>query len=135
VWDTAGRERLYARQLRLTVAALRDAGKNVILVYPVPETGYAIPVKLSLLQKAGSRPEDFTRPAAFYRQRNQWIIGVLDSLEVAARVYPDRRLCDRVRCIVYANGAPLYFDDDHLSLAGAAYIAPLFEGAFEGAYH
>lgn len=34
------------------------------------------------------------------------------------------------RCIVYADGAPLYFDTQHLTINGAAYLMPLFEGLF-----
>jgi hypothetical protein len=112
------------------------AGKHVVLVYPVPEAGHYVPQHLERILKAGGMPEDFTLSAGVYARRQQFTFAMLDRLAYKAplgRIYPHQRLCDAERCKVYADDRPLYFDDDHLSLAGADYIAPLFEPLFSGA--
>ena len=38
--DLRARKKLFAKQMRMTVKRLTDAGKTVALVYPIPETGY-----------------------------------------------------------------------------------------------
>lgn len=132
VIDFAAAERLAERAVRQTVETLRQMGKTVVLVYPVPEVGYDVPSTLARLALFGEAPGSFTRPAELYRARSRFIAGVLDGLgeDRIIRVHPEARLCDARRCLVYADGQPLYHDDDHLSLAGAAWLAPLFDPVF-----
>ena len=47
------------------------------------------------------------------------------------RVYPHKRLCDFVQCLIYADGRALYKDGDHLSGAGVNLVLPEFEQVFE----
>jgi hypothetical protein len=49
------------------------------------------------------------------------------------RVYPHERLCPGDVCVVQAGGTPLYYDNQHPSVPGAAYLEPLFESAFDSA--
>jgi hypothetical protein len=46
------------------------------------------------------------------------------------RVHPADALCDQDRCHVVEDGTSLYWDDDHLSPAGARLVAKLFEPVF-----
>lgn len=127
--------KLLAKHLRKTVKALRAAGKRVALVYPVPETGYDEPQHLARLALYRRDPSSFTRPESYYRKRQRFVVKALDSLGRApgiVRIHPAKRLCNGKACIVMASGKPLYFDDDHLSIAGAAYISPLFKRLFTG---
>lgn len=128
--DTA--ERLAERHVRQTIDILRQIGKTVVLVYPVPEIGYDVPSTLARLVLFGEEPGSFTRPLALHRERQRFIAGVLDELgdDRIIRVHPETRLCNEQDCMVYAGGQPLYHDDDHLSLAGAAWLAPLFDPVF-----
>ena len=132
VLDIATAELLAERYVRQTVETLRQMGKTVVLVYPVPEVGYDVPSTLARLALFGHEPDSFTRPLALHRTRSRFITGVLDGLgdDGIIRLRPDTRLCDDKDCLVYADGQPLYHDDDHLSLAGAAWLAPLFEPVF-----
>lgn len=116
-----------------TVAALEAAGKTVVLVYPIPETGYHIPSTLARKLLRGEEPETFTRPRAYFDHRQAAAIAALDAAGSArvVRVRPADRLCDASACKVFADGQPLYYDDDHLSLEGGRFVAPLFATAFQ----
>lgn len=132
--DLARRKALLQTSLASTVEALQAASKKVVLVYPVPEVGYFVPTTLAQMVLQGQSPEDFTRPISLFHARQDDVIEVLNSLGAEAdvvRIYPHHQLCEGDACIVYAQGAPLYQDDDHLSLHGARYIAPLFASVFE----
>ena len=108
--------------IRNLVQVLMANGKHVVLVYPIPETGYNIPHTLALMSTRGKNPADFTVPKNLYVER-QWratqILGDLGHHRQLTRVYPAQVLCPTSRCLTFANGAPLYFDSHHLSVPGA----------------
>jgi hypothetical protein len=127
------RNALFVRQTATTVSRLLSAGKKVVLVYPVPEVGYDVPLTLARMARDRRDVTSFTRPFSYFQQRQAPVFDALDRAgdsSLIVRIYPHRLLCDGVRCIVYAGGKPLYRDDDHLSPAGADFVAPLFEPLF-----
>lgn len=124
----------FAEALPRTVQALRRIGKRVILVYPIPETGYFIPSTIGRKLLHGERAESFTRPRAYFDRRQAFVTHLLDSIPSGpdlARVYPSQLLCDAQSCRVFADGTPLYYDDDHLSIEGARMLAPAFVRALD----
>jgi peptidoglycan/LPS O-acetylase OafA/YrhL len=128
------RKTLFATQMPLTVKRLTDAGKTVVLVYPIPETGYNIPSTLAKVVLHGHNPREFTRPENYYFHRQKFVFHVFDKLGPAGkiiRIHPEQRLCDGTKCMTYADGHPLYYDDDHLSLAGADYLSDIFDPLFK----
>jgi peptidoglycan/LPS O-acetylase OafA/YrhL len=132
--NPAEAERLFATQIRETVKQLVDAGKSVVLVYPIPETGYDIPKVAARMIIDGEDPASFVRPAAYFQKRQGFIIETLDSLgpaEKIIRIRPREILCDESNCQTFKEGVPLYRDDDHPSAAGAAMIAALFDPVFD----
>jgi peptidoglycan/LPS O-acetylase OafA/YrhL len=115
---------------------LLTANKQIILVYPIPETGFDIPSTLALLSNRGQNPASFTTPRAEYIDRQQHALGILDGLghrDGLTRIYPDRIFCPSQRCLTYANGAPLYFDSHHLSIPGARLMKPSLDQALDQA--
>ncbi|WP_373476502.1 acyltransferase family protein [Sphingorhabdus sp.] len=108
--------------IRNLVQILLANGKHVVLVYPIPETGYNIPQTLALMSTRGENPADFTVAKNLYVER-QWratqILGDLGHHRLLTRVYPARVFCPTSRCLTFAHGAPLYFDSHHLSVPGA----------------
>ncbi|MFN3521831.1 MAG: acyltransferase family protein [Phenylobacterium sp.] len=108
-----------------TVAALRAAGKRVILVYPTPEVGYFVPSTVARLVAHGQDPEGFTIPRELFAQRMVRVRAALNDIPDGpdlVRIRPAESLCDAQTCRVMADGVPLYFDDNHLSLAGDALL-------------
>jgi hypothetical protein len=69
-----------------------------------------------------------------YLSLNSYAFSLLDSFTDpnVVRILPYKRLCHDGVCDVYADGTPLYYDEQHLSVSGAEYLAPLFEDLFQG---
>lgn len=120
---------LYERALAETVNRLLAAGKKVVFVMDNPELGFN---PLSCLK---SRPVQLSRtplfpcavPMAMVEARNEEYRRIV--ARVAAR-FPalivedsQRALCDKEYCWAMIDGDLLYMDGDHLSRAGAQYVA------------
>lgn len=127
--DHATRQARLLLALHQTIRALEHAGKRVLILYPIPELGWAAPARATALASAGEpwqgrldvRFDRFTRrTAASY--------ALLDRLPSRSlvRVLPEFLFCDTFRpdyCIASIGDALLYRDDDHLSPAGADLLA------------
>ncbi|RMH46992.1 MAG: acyltransferase, partial [Alphaproteobacteria bacterium] len=112
--------------LTRAVAAARRAGARVVLVAGIPEPGFDVPNALARSLAFG-RPPPRGPDAAAHAARQQAARAVLERLARMPGVSlldPAAILC-RPDCAVAREGRPLYFDDDHLSLEGAALMAPL----------
>jgi peptidoglycan/LPS O-acetylase OafA/YrhL len=109
------------------ISQLLASGKKVVLIYPVPETGYDVPSTLARLSTRGEDPGNFTTPLSAYQERQHFVLSMLDGFGKRpnlVRVYPQLVLCRGHRCLTSINGKPLYFDSHHLSIAGAELLAP-----------
>lgn len=119
------RERFLAG-IEKSVRGLRAAGKSVVLVYPIPQLPFSAPKALGILADRGDPLDTFGSSVEEFEAENAAIIRFLDRLTRetgAARLVPADALCGEQRCIAYTSeGGPLYFDDIHLSLAGADHI-------------
>lgn len=118
------RRRALARSYVESVQRLLDAGIKVVLVYPVPEVGWDVPVRLAKLALRG-RDEAVSTSYARYKAYAGGVFELFDSLGMhpnLVRIYPNEMLCDRQlekRCIVQDGDVILYSDDNHLTLEGA----------------
>lgn len=116
------RER-YWQGLLAVISQLRDAGKRVWVLDPVPELGriadwYVYNRKMTPTQIDRMRGPD----RAYYEGRNSYILGRLDSLPVDSdlrRVRTADALCTAYSCLVGDGKQLFYFDDNHLSMTGA----------------
>lgn len=109
--------------------ALARAGKQVVVVYPIPSPPGPVPSLLARRAMRGGAPTEVAIPRAAYDAESQAIVAALDRLTAqlgVIAVRPADRLCDATRCALSADGRVLYWDDRHLSVAGATYLAPLF---------
>ncbi len=131
--ELAPRKEYYAQQFEQTIERIAAMNRRIVLVYPVPEIAYDVPRTLARFVAQGRSPSDLTIAKSDYETRNEFIIGVMDSFENESivRVKPADKLCESDRCITVNDGDSLYFDDDHLSLEGGAYISELFAPLFE----
>jgi hypothetical protein len=65
-------------------------------------------------------------PVNYYFLRNKFILEKLDSLPYGEQLHsvkPFQALCGESFCPAVKNNAALYFDDNHLSVSGAALVA------------
>jgi hypothetical protein len=119
--------------LRRTIHTLRAAGKQVLVIYPVPELGEHVPLVMGRALNSGAALDDLTRPLADFRSTFAPVLAFLDRLvasEPIGTILPSKRLCDDVRCYFYRDGVVLYYDEHHLSLSGASQLKPLFQFLF-----
>lgn len=114
-----------------SVQELLDAGKKVILVYPVPEVGWNVPDYISryywvdpnMIYSEATASTNFD----VYKARNKRAINALDRIndQNLFRVFPGKLFCNNDisgRCIVQKDGEIYYRDDNHLSDAGAKLV-------------
>ena len=115
---------------RQSIQHMLDTGKRVVLVYPVPEAGWDVPLRLAREEIIG-RPEAeaLSTSYAVFQDRARNANAQLDLIPDhpnLVRVKPEALLCNSFvpdRCANEANGEPLYADDDHLNTLGAAMLS------------
>lgn len=133
-WDEEHRADELMQRIDDTVTVLKGAGKQVVVIYPIPEIGHKVPETLARLSLQGRPVAGFGLPRAAYDARNQPLIAQLDAIAArtgALTIRPDAVLCDTVLCRAYGDGAALYYDDDHLSSVGAALLGPQIDRALQ----
>jgi hypothetical protein len=127
--DAAARDAMIAG-LRTTISVLAEAGKRVILVYPIPEAGWDVPRYLAKARQRGAGVPVLSTDAERIRVRDESAVAALDrlgSMPGLVRAYPASGLCGATvpgRCLVAFAGRPLYFDDNHLTAEGARRALP-----------
>jgi peptidoglycan/LPS O-acetylase OafA/YrhL len=129
---SAGARRAFETSFRRTVRRLLQAGKRVVIVYPVPEVGYDVPSTAARLLAQGYDLSTFGMPEHLYRERQQIAFGILNRLGRHVgliRIYPTQALCPQDRCVAMMDGKPLYFDSHHLSIPGSKTLVPLLARA------
>lgn len=103
--------------------------KQFFLVYPIPEVGWDLP-RVNFRSYLATGDVDSVISTSFdaYRKRNAFIEEVLNQVperDNMTRIRPAGLLCDtglKGRCLAQANKVALYYDDDHLSNAGATVV-------------
>jgi hypothetical protein len=119
--------------LARTASGLRNAGKEVVLVYPIPLLAHDPPTALGMISAEGGDPRAFGVAAAEHDRQNRPMVAFLDALRArtgALALRPTEALCDLELCHAFTpqDGA-LYFNHNHLSLAGARLVMARFPDA------
>lgn len=125
---------VFRSSLERTVAAVRRAGKQVVLVGPVPEMGRSVPDcllrhEMTIYRWFGDAHADCGVSASEVRARVAAASEVIASESATtgvATVWPESAICGPERCLPRIGDAVLYSDDDHLSTRGAIYVAASF---------
>ena len=115
------RERLWDSYLAM-LNVLLENDKQVIVVNQAPELPKPIENLLLKHGDSSTNMEGVTRE--WWNKRNMFVSQRLSELpsEVLV-VYPEKLFCDEVHCFASKENVALYFDDDHMSVAGATLIA------------
>lgn len=119
---------VFDKGLAESIRRLREAGKRVLLLDPVPTYHYPLPAALAMRWRRGDDPAAQGQPATDYRVRQAGALALVERLAAdgqAERVRVGELLCQASRCEVLHGEASLYFDDNHLSMTGAANVAPV----------
>lgn len=134
LWDFPNNGSSYYENMRSEIIDslqnILDAGKVVVLIYPVPEMGWDVSQLLSKqLLVENSISQDFASISyESFLKRNKIAIDVLDSIDGGdnlIRIRPEALLCNTLvkdRCVAHINGEALYFDNNHLNNFGAKIV-------------
>lgn len=125
-------DEVLARSLDRTLDALRD--RPVYVVRTIPEMRYSVPHALTQSRHLG-RDLEIRLTKEDYEARQRPVTRMF----AAAQARHDFRLIDPASvlcaggwCRVEEDGHPLYFDDRHLSVRGADFVAEVLEPVFAG---
>lgn len=124
-YDGSGKE----NAIRTLLYAFVSLNKPVLLIYPVPEVGWNVP-RMNYKRFLHGRAvitSDISTSYERFKVRNQFTIDALDRITDSniIRIKPESKLCNtyiKDRCATQFNGVPFYYDEDHLSNAGARLV-------------
>lgn len=116
--------------IKNSIEQIINSGRKVILIYPIPEMGWDVSLRLSkIIMKNGSlEPSDGSISYNVYTEDSKKAFNTLDSIGSypnLIRVRPDLLFCNtfiKERCIAHISGTPIYFDSNHLSDYGASIL-------------
>ena len=124
-------ERLAAIGERLTNAVHRitASGKLVILLYPLPDAGFDVPDRMArTLWRRGKVVQSVAIPQKVFDDYSAPARALLNdaaAMDGATALDLSGIFCgDKTGCVVVTDGVPLFFDGNHLSLAGSAKVVP-----------
>jgi hypothetical protein len=119
--------RVFAHALRRVSAAILAAGKELVVIGPIPEMGVRVPDCLVRRAMPFGAPSTCSVSAADAFERRRFATREIESLprELPATrtFFPATVLCGGSRCVSVLNGEVLYLDDDHLTSTGARLLA------------
>jgi peptidoglycan/LPS O-acetylase OafA/YrhL len=123
---------IFARGFEKLIDALETSGKKVWIVGPLPVPSVRVP-KALYVKHFGLDHTDIDIPRADFVARNAWIMSFFDKIAQTHRVnfiWPDAVLCNDKKCPVVEGDVALFFDHNHLSVAGAQKTSPLYDVIF-----
>lgn len=114
------------------VRRLQSAGKRVLVIEPIPELGTPVDRLIYLRDLVGDAALNRVGASTEWYERRNW--GVLTQL-AALPLTPTTQLirsrtafCAAQTCMAIIDGESMYFDDNHLSIAGARRLVKLVIG-------
>ena len=117
--------------LRATIDRLLTAGKQVAIVYSVPEYGQDVPQALTNRRLAGALPVELSIDRAAFEEAHRDEAAYLASLPAGLLcLRPAAHLCDAAKCYFLRDGQVYTHDAHHLSVTGAREASPVFSPVF-----
>jgi peptidoglycan/LPS O-acetylase OafA/YrhL len=126
-WNDEGRRK---RVLALYGKRITELSElfNVVLVQPIPEAGWDVPVVGMRLARSLETDITLSTQRSVYDERTRLVRNLFDKLEKSNATISvtniQDELCDTKRCYNIVEGKVFYYDDDHLSSVGAELIMP-----------
>lgn len=118
-----------------TVNRLKELGRTVYLIHPVPVAHKDVPTAHYVAYVTGRDVNTIVAPTYnAFSQENAATDEILKDIEaegLAVTISPASYLCDSALCPVSNDLGLLYRDYDHLSNLGSALVSPAFDEIFE----
>lgn len=134
-WSRESDNPNFVQSLRKTIAGLHAVGSQVLVVRDVPDQKEHVQTIVGTALRHGTPLEELGVTLAAHRQQQASADKALfNSAVPGVRVIdPTPYLLDQKnRCRVVVNGESIYWDNDHLSLAGCARLIPMFREELGG---
>jgi len=132
-WEAYCHNATFETSLTATVTLLARSGIRVLIMRQVPRHVLDVPQLLAKAVIAGRNVRNIGIPFSEHRKRNRMIDAIFDRLAERCNVTildPAPYFVDENGlCRAEFDGQSMYFDDDHLSVAGAMRLKPMFEEA------
>lgn len=102
--------------------SLKKAGKDVILVLQAPELPMLVE---NLIADSGEHPSKIAGvDRSWWQKRTRYVANRLSEIPTGVKIIdPADIFCNKNSCFVSNSNFAYYFDDDHLSVVGAEYVA------------
>ncbi|MFT4074714.1 MAG: acyltransferase family protein [Asticcacaulis sp.] len=130
--DTITRDTI--KGMEQSALELQQAGKQVVIIFPIPTFEFDPPSDLALKARSGHAPETVGTSRALYESRRKYILDEFERFTQANNIIavrPATIFCDTI-CHVYRPGkGVLYFNAGHLSLTGAGLLADEIQRTLE----
>ena len=113
---------LYWKSFKTILDRLQRSGKRVFVLAPVPELGRPVQQTIFAAQIKGNASVVPGASRAYYEARNRYVLDKFKTLKWGSNlipVDPALALCNEKTCNALLDGVAMYFDDNHLSVAGA----------------
>jgi len=128
--DTPGEEPVEVL-LQHTIDALSKEGVKVYLLLDVPSATYNSTHVIGMEALYGRKIDvPLVARGDYLKHRNEALKPITDTVHGAVIIDPVDRMCPDEFCKVEEDGQNLYYDQNHISMNGALYLAPLFEPYF-----
>lgn len=124
---------VFADYLEQTVERIREQGKLVSVIGPVPELDVDPAMTVMNAAMRGRSPE-VSMPRAIFDERQAGTNAALariEKIEGVRVLYPQRTLCTQEVCHGSRDGRSLYIDDNHLGARGADLMRPLIRDVLD----
>ena len=111
------------------IDGLLSATSRLYLIYPIPEVSWDIATKNIMYYRNNGAPlNEISIPYSDFKNRNRFVNSIFEEYENKSNfvaIKPEKIFCDsfvKDRCMAQYKSIPYYYDDDHLSDAGASLI-------------
>lgn len=124
---------LFDQQFANTLEALKRMGKRIYVWEPLPGARASVPQAMARGEiSSRSTPINFTRDE--YRAEYAFFFDSLHKQRqlLAGTFSPSKELCGSGQCVTEVGGAPLYFDNGHLSYSLRPFWAKALERQIPG---
>ena len=112
---------------------LLSATNRLYLIYPIPEVSWDIARKNIIYYRNNGVPlNEISIPYSDFKNRNRFVNSIFEEYEKKSNftaIKPEKIFCNsfvKDRCVAQYKSIPYYYDDDHLSDAGALLIVEKF---------
>ena len=113
------------------IVKLASNKENVYVFYPIPELPKDVKKIIGMeYEKRNSLTNILGTSLKWYKERNKYMINHFNDAKYPSNVHllnPEKVFCDANNCFAVKDGIPLYFDDDHPSVSGAARLVDLIK--------